>query len=59
MAVTRGNSGECWFSRPGELVSPKRDYQRLAQDSVAQSLPRRLAFFLSELCSRLGEKKLA
>jgi len=51
VAVTRGNSGGCWFSRPGELVSPKRDYQRLAQDSVAQLSPRRLAFLFLAKCA--------
>jgi len=36
LAAVRENNGECWFSRPSELVSPRRDYQRLAQVFVAQ-----------------------
>jgi len=31
VAVARENSGEHWFSRPSEHVSPRRDQQRLAQ----------------------------
>jgi len=60
LAIVRENSGECWFSRPSELVSPKRDYQRLAQDFYYSNC--RLGdvhSFLSEEWSRLGEKGLA
>jgi len=48
LATVCENSGRCWFSRPSELVSPRRVYQRLAQ-----------VLFLSEECSPLGEKELA
>jgi len=59
VAAERENSGECWFSRPSELDSPKRDYHMLAQNLPLELLLRRLVFFLSEECSRLGEKGLA
>jgi len=52
LATAREDSGEYWFSRPSELVSPKRDYQKLAPLELS---PRRLEFFLSEECSRLGK----
>ena len=56
LATARENSGECWFSRLSELVSPKRAYQKLAPLELS---PRRFEFFLSEGCSRLGERGLA
>ena len=59
VATERENSGECWFSRPSELDSPKRDYQVLAQNLPLKLSPRRLVIFLSEGCSHLGEKGLA
>jgi len=30
------NSGEYWFSSPSELVSPRQDYQGLAQSFIAR-----------------------
>jgi len=59
LATVWENSGECWFSRPSELVSPERDYHRLAQDFPLELSPERLVFVLSDECSRLGEKGLA
>jgi len=59
VATERENSGKCWFSRPSELDLLKRDYQMVGQNLPLELSPRRLVFFLSEECSRLGEKGLA
>jgi len=46
--------GENWYSRLGELVSPKREYQKLAQGSASSTRPAR-GCVLSDMPARSGE----
>ena len=48
-ACTRENSGELWFSRPSEHVSPRRDQQRLAQAASREQSLKRDGSHLSEI----------
>jgi len=49
------DGGELCYSRPSELVSPRREYQDAHPASVSSSSPRRRALVLSDTLSRSGE----
>ena len=59
MFVAGRNSGEVWYSRPSELVSPRRDLQKQVRVALELLLRRKLLFWVRHYLAQARDARLS